>query len=101
VELDNYWQELKDCVAAKGKDGKIHYWDFIGGESYEETVERAFLTSFLITYGYATLEINRLEEEIFILPLETQNKVLTQQSNSVPIAVSYEDWQKWKRGELD
>lgn len=101
-ELEGYWQELKEKVEEKGVDGKILYWDFIGADTYEETVEQAFLTSFLITYGYATLEIHPLEEEIFIKPFETPNtKILTQQSISIPIAVTHENWQKWKRGELD
>jgi len=101
-ELEGYWQELKDTVNEKGSDGKILYWDFIGADTYEDTVERAFLTSFLITYGYATLEIHPLEEEIFIKPFEKLNtKILTQQSISIPIAVTHENWQKWKRGELD
>jgi hypothetical protein len=101
-ELNCYWQELKDCVVKKGQDGKINYWDFIGADTYEQTVQRAFLTSFLVTYGYATLEIDPLEELVFIKPFEQQRtELLTQQSTSVPIAVSFEDWQKWKRGELD
>jgi hypothetical protein len=101
-ELANYWQELKNCVDNKGKDGKIRYWDFIGADSYEETVQRAFLTSFLITYGYATLEIDRLEETIHIKAYDTpRTELLTQQSTSVAIGISCEDWQKWKRGELD
>jgi hypothetical protein len=98
-ELETYWQELKLKVAEKGKDGKITYWDFIGADTYEETVQHAFLTSFLITYGYATLDINRLEETMFVLPFDKPRvEALTVQSTSVPIAVSVEDWQKWKRG---
>jgi hypothetical protein len=101
-ELENYWQELKEKVKEKGDDDKILYWDFVGAETYEETVQRAFLASFLITYGYATLEIHPLEEEIFIKPFETLiAKIGTQQSISIPIAITYENWQKWKRGELD
>ena len=101
-ELNSYWQELKNCVANKGSDGKIQYWDFIGADTYEETVQRAFLTSFLVTYGYATLEIDRLEEQIFIKPFDQpRTELLTRQSTSVPIAVSCGDWQKWKRGELN
>jgi hypothetical protein len=101
-ELENYWRELKEKVKEKGLDGKIRYWDFVGAETYEETVQRAFLASFLITYGYATLEIHPLEEEIFIKPFEKPKaKILTQQSISVPISVTFENWQKWKRGELD
>jgi hypothetical protein len=101
-ELECYWLELKEQVAAKGRDGKMFYWDFIGADTYEDTVQRAFLTSFLITYGYATLEIHPLEEEVYIKPFEKPNtKMHTQQSISIPIAVTYENWQKWKRGELD
>jgi len=101
-ELNIYWQELKACTADKGSDGKIHYWDFIGADTYEQTVQRAFLTSFLVTYGYATLEIDRLEEEVYIKPFsQPRTEMLSQQSASVPIAISYEDWQKWQRGELD
>jgi hypothetical protein len=101
-ELECYWQELKEKVAAKGRDGKMFYWDFIGADTYEDTVQHAFLTSFLITYGYATLEIHPLEEEVYIKPFEKPNtKIQTQQSISIPIAVTFENWQKWKRGEMD
>jgi hypothetical protein len=101
-ELECYWQELKEKVASKGRDGKMFYWDFISADTYEITVHRAFLTSFLITYGYATLEIHPLEEEVFIKPFAKPNtKIQTQQSISIPIAVTYENWQKWKRGKLD
>ncbi len=101
-ELEIFWQELKLQVEKKGKDGKIMYWDFVGAETYEETVQRAFMTSFLITYGYATLEIHPLEEEIFIRPFEKPlAQINTQQGISIPISVTYDNWQKWKRGESD
>jgi hypothetical protein len=101
-ELEGYWHELKQRGKEKGADGKMLYWDFIGADTYEETVERAFLASFLISYGYATLEIHPLEEEVFIQPFDKPlAKVGTQQSISIPIAVTYENWQKWKRGEMD
>ncbi len=99
-ELECYWQELKVKVAEEGAHGKIAYWDFIGADTYEETVQRAFLTSFLITYGYGTLEIDRLEETVFIIPFDKPRKVaFTEQSTSAAIAVSVDTWQKWKRGE--
>jgi hypothetical protein len=101
-ELENFWGELKSLAAQKGENGKIRYWDFIGEQSYEETVNRAFMTSFLVTYGYATLEIHPLEEEMFIVPFEKQVvKTGKQQLVSVPIAISAANWQRWKRGELD
>ena len=101
-ELVNFWKELKGKISEKELGGKINYWDFIGAETYEETVKRAFLTSFLITYGYATLEIYPLEEEIFLIPFEEQSTIIsTQQSISIPIPVTIDNWQKWKRGESD
>lgn len=100
-ELEIFWQQLKKSTAEKGENGKIHYWDFVGADTYNETVQKAFMASFLITYGYATLEIHPLEEEVFIVPYQkpapnTGSKQLV----SIPIAVSAEDWQKWKKGEL-
>ena len=100
-ELEYFWNELKNMVAQKGQKEKIRYWDFVGAESYEETVNRAFMTSFLVTYGYATLEIHPLEEEMYIIPYEKPLvKTGKEQLVSIPIAVSATDWQRWKRGEL-
>jgi hypothetical protein len=100
-ELEGFWHELQTAVAERGTKGKIKYWDFIGSESYSETVDRAFMTSFLVTYGYATLEIYPLEEETFLIPFEKQIvRSGKTQLVSVPISVSSSDWQKWKRGEL-
>lgn len=101
-ELEIFWQEMKTCVGEKGADGKMRYWDFVGGETYEQTVQRAFLTSFLITYGYATLEIHPLEELVFVKPFEKpQTKPRKEQAVSIPLSVSHDDWQKWKKGEME
>lgn len=99
-ELENFWQKLKGEVLKKSADGKIRYWDFVGADSYDETVQRAFMTSFLVTYGYATLEIHPLEEEMFIVPYEKPvKKSAKKQLISIPIPVSKESWLKWKKGE--
>ena len=96
-ELENFWRELKGRTAEKGEGGKIRYWNFITAETYEETAHRAFMTSFLVTYGYATLEIHPLEEEIFIKPYEKPPaKPSKKQLMSVPIAISIEEWLKHK-----
>ena len=100
-ELEKFWKELKTSVEERGKEGRLKYWDFIGADSYDETVDRAFMTSFLVTYGYATLEIYPLEEETFLVPFE---KPIVRSGKtqliSVPISVSFADWEKWRRGEL-
>jgi hypothetical protein len=99
-ELEFFWEELKEKAKEKGADAKIRYWDFVGAETYEQTVDRAFMTSFLLTYGYATLEIHPLEEEMFIKPQEEpERKISEKQLISIPIAVPAEEWLKWKKGE--
>jgi hypothetical protein len=98
-ELENFWNELKKLVKQKGENDRIQYWDFVGTENYEETIHRAFMTSFLVTYGYATLEVHPLEEEIFIRPFEKQQRLIAKkQLVSIPIAVTLEEWMKWRKG---
>ncbi len=94
--LESFWQELKQ--KAKGKE-KIDYWDFIGSETFDESLRRAYLTSFIVTYGYATLEVDRLEEMIYIKPHTHQiSKIGKKQAFSLPIPITFEDWSKWKEG---
>jgi len=93
-ELEIFWEELKQKV---GGEGKIRYWDFIGVDTYPETIRRAYMTSFLVTYGYATLEVHPLEEEIFIKPFEKPKSMLgKEQMISIPVSVSFEEWMRWK-----
>lgn len=95
-ELEVFWEELKRKV---GGEEKIRYWDFVGADTYSETIKRAYMTSFLVTYGYATLELHRLEEEIFIIPFEKPKSMLgKKQMVSVPVSISSEEWLKWKGG---
>jgi len=94
-ELEEFWRELKERV---NENGKIQYWKFISEDSYSETVDRAYKTSFLVTYGYATLEINPLEDEIFIRPFDIQDTNLTGEvMNSIPISITSEEWSKWRK----
>ena len=95
-ELEAFWEELKKRASVKGK---IRYWDFVGADTYSETVRRAYMTSFLVTYGYATLEIHRLEEEMFLKPFEKPVSLLGKKPViSVPISVSFQEWKTWKEG---
>jgi hypothetical protein len=99
AELEAFWQELRQKV---GENGKIKYWDFIGTDTFEETARRAYLTSFLVTYGYATLEIDRLEEQIFIQPYKSPIPLTgKKQVVSVAVPVSFEDWVKWKEDKMN
>ena len=95
-ELEAFWTELKQKV---NENEKIHYWDFVGADTYKETLDRAYMTSFLVTYGYATLELHPLEEEIFIKPFgKPRSELADKRMVSVPISVSCEEWMRWKEG---
>jgi hypothetical protein len=95
AEMEALWNKLKSSVQ---EGGKIGYWDFIGADSYDETIKRAYLTSFLITYGYAALEVHPLEEKIFIRPYEKQVSKEDAASFSFPIPISFEEWKRWREG---
>ena len=98
-ELEALWRELREKV---GRKEKIAYWDFIGSETYEETVRRAYLTSFLVTYGYATFEVHRLEEEILIIPFSKPRSLIgKKQTISIPVPVSEEEWRRWRENRQD
>lgn len=98
-ELEVLWEELKQKV---GREKKILYWDFVGADTYSKTTKRAYLTSFLVTYGYATLEVNPLEGEIYIKPFETPKSTINKkQLVSIPVSVSHEEWEKWEAGKQD
>jgi hypothetical protein len=93
-ELEAFWETLKQKV---DENEKILYWNFVGSDTYSETLDNAYMTSFLVTYGYATLKLDPLEEEIFIIPLkEPQSGLSDKQMVSVPISVSHEEWIRWK-----
>jgi hypothetical protein len=98
-ELEKLWHGLKLKV---GRNEKIEYWDFVGANTYEETVKRAYMTSFLVTYGYATFEVHRLEEEIFIIPFSKPRSLVGKKPTvSVPIAINLEEWKRWKESRHD
>jgi hypothetical protein len=94
--LQKFWLELKEKAAG---EGRIHYWDFIYAPSYEETVVRAYLTSFLVTYGFATMEIEPIEEETFLVPhMEPRELSLKEQMISFPISIDYDLWKEMAEG---
>ena len=90
--LKNLWEELKKQV---GDKGQISYWLFITADTYEETISRAYLTSFLITYGFAAMEVNPIEEEAFLIPYNERVEMDSKtQSVSMPIPIDHETWER-------
>ena len=90
--------EFDDSIKAIFNDlearGRIEYHDFIYGDAFETSVKKAYLTSYLVSEGKAELDINPLEEEVFISP--SSAKANTGNVRSIPVSLSYEDWLRWK-----
>ncbi len=93
--IENFWRELEARV---GKGGRVAYWDWIGADTYEETIKRAYLTVFLVSYGYANVEANRLEETVVIIHNAVPRPDPGQAKISVPTLVDYEEWKLWRKG---
>ncbi|MEM2674750.1 MAG: hypothetical protein QXW77_03855, partial [Candidatus Hadarchaeales archaeon] len=77
--LEQLWMELR-------KKGKVSYWQFVKGRDYTETVRRAYLLSFLITYGRATVEVDPIKEEIKVEAREEPER--RRETCSLPISIS-------------
>lgn len=58
----------EELLEKAGEAGEIDYWEFISAPSFEETFERAYVLSFLITDGYAEVRRNPLKGEIKLIP---------------------------------
>lgn len=89
--LDALYNELTKTA---GKE-KVPYWDFISTDSFDETVERSYLASFLVSYGWATLQIHPIEGDVFIKPLQKTAKISREKTpTSIVLSISREEWER-------
>lgn len=78
--------------------GRVEYHDFIYDDAFETSVKKAYLTSYLVSEGKAELDINPLEEEVFISPCNiTENPGVDTPSRSIPVSISHEEWLQWRQ----
>ena len=92
--IDGFWYELEERV---GKGGEIDYWDWIGAQTYETTVYRAYLTVFMVGYGYANATWNRLMDEYKIIHIKEPGSTPGQDKVSLPVMVDFQEWKHWQR----
>jgi len=64
-KLEDFWKHLKERTP---DNGKIDYWTLVKGPNFAETVSRAQMVSFLVSYGMATLEKKR--EKLYVVAKE-------------------------------
>jgi hypothetical protein len=62
-KMQDLWKELKERAV---EDKTVDYWDFVGGSDFAQTIIRAQLVSFLVSYGYANLV--RKGNSMFLIP---------------------------------
>jgi hypothetical protein len=80
--IEKLWNEMRQNMDEKGK---LNYWNFVKGKDFEETTKRAYLVSFLVTYGYVTLE--KRDGELFLLPHERKREIDLGKLVSFPISI--------------
>jgi hypothetical protein len=84
--LIELWNEL--VQAHKTEKAPIEYWKFVKAANHPETVQRAYFVSFLVTYGYAKMQIEN--DRITLLPIEEPTNKPSEGGISVPIAIPNE-----------
>ena len=84
--------KLLTQLKEKSSVGAVDYQDFICGEDFLQTVERAVQVSFLVTYGYA--RIVRSDGSMQLLPNEERK--LERHPVSFPVSITREVWSKWR-----
>jgi hypothetical protein len=63
--LDSLLKELRQ----RSSDGEMDYREFTRGAAFEETAVRAYLLSFLVTEGKASIRVDPLTEQVFVSPV--------------------------------
>lgn len=105
--LQSVLEELKErgSVSSNGSN-RIKYHDFIyDAETFEKSVKKAYVTSYLVNEGKAEIVINPLEEEVFISHIpgnananaNTNHAQTETESRSIAISLSYDEWLRWRQ----
>jgi len=84
-KMQDLWKELKDSAE---EQKRVDYWNFIRGSDFAETIARAQLVSFLVSYGYATLQ--RKGNSMFLVPKAEPDPRLEGSPLSFPIPITKE-----------
>jgi hypothetical protein len=64
-KMQDLWKELKETASKE----KVDYWSFVQRPDFAQTIVRAQLVSFLVSYGYANLQ--KTAKGMFLVPNES------------------------------
>jgi hypothetical protein len=84
-KMQELWKELKERA---GEDRRVDYWTFVQGTDFAQTIGRAQLVSFLVSYGYADLQ--RKRTEIILIPKLEPRPHIEGSPLSLPIPITRE-----------
>lgn len=82
-------EDLRREMKERADSGQIEYWSFVKGTSFAQTVLRAQMVSFLVSYGMALLE--RTKEKMMLIPRDPPFVRTEGSPLSLPIAIPQED----------
>lgn len=84
--LEEFWVRVK----VESESRKLYYWDFVRSEDFEESLLKAYMLSFLATYGYIGFDFDPKVNDYIIIPYD--EKIEVSGSRSIAIPFSYKDW---------
>lgn len=90
--IEEFWGRIKDLA----RRGTIYYWDFLKSDSFEDSILKAYMISFLASYGYVGLDFDPKIGDYIIIPYE--NRIEVSNSNSIAISISYDEWLRRVKG---
>ncbi len=93
--LGRLLSELKERI---GSEGRVGYEDFVYVEDFQETVVRAYLTSFLISEGAVFLYVDPLEEEAYLSSGGVEDFSSRSPPGSKVITIDHESWKAHMEG---
>ena len=86
ARLTGLWKELMQLHDTQ--KAPVEYWKFVKVTNYQETVQRAYFVSFLVTYGFAKMHVEG--DQMLLTPLDEPTHKPAEGGVSVPIAIPNE-----------
>jgi hypothetical protein len=82
-QMTGLWKELQEIHNTEQKP--VEYWSFVRRANHQDTVQRAYFVSFLITYGYAKLQTEG--DAMTLIPNDQPTNKAPQGGVSFPIPI--------------